>query len=151
MLSAVIFLTSTFSIAQVAINNDGSLPNSSAMLDVKASNAGFLPPRMTSSQRDAINTPAEGLLIYNTTTKCIELYKNNTWIPLRGDTGAPPPATATVTNPTTGEIWMDRNLGASHLASSSTDADAYGNLYQWGRLSDWHESRFSITTNLSSM
>ena len=36
-----------------------------------------------------------------------------------------------VTNPTTGKTWMDRNLGASQAATSSTDADAYGDLYQW--------------------
>ena len=36
--------------------------------------------------------------------------------------------TPVVTNPTTGEIWMDRNLGASQVATSSTDAAAYGDL-----------------------
>ncbi|MEA3447506.1 MAG: FISUMP domain-containing protein [Bacteroidota bacterium] len=38
-----------------------------------------------------------------------------------------------------GEIWMDRNLGASQQATSSTDYNAYGALFQWGRLSDGHE------------
>ena len=52
----------------------------------------------------------------------------------------------TVTNPTTGEIWMDRNLGASQVATSSTDAAAYGDLYQWGRLTDGHQIRTSGTT-----
>ena len=41
---------------------------------------------------------------------------------------------------------MDRNLGASQVATSSTDADAYGDLYQWGRSADGHESRTSSTT-----
>ena len=53
---------------------------------------------------------------------------------------------ATVTNPTTGKTWMDRNLGASQVATGSTDAAAYGDLYQWGRASDGHESRTSGTT-----
>ncbi len=52
-----------------------------------------------------------------------------------------------VTNPTTGEIWMDRNLGASQVATSSTDSDAYGDLYQWGRGTDGHEKRNSNTTS----
>jgi hypothetical protein len=39
----------------------------------------------------------------------------------------------------TGRIWMDRNLGASQVATSSTDYLAYGNFYQWGRGSDGHE------------
>jgi uncharacterized protein (TIGR02145 family) len=46
---------------------------------------------------------------------------------------------------------MDRNLGASQAATSSTDAAAYGDLYQWGRVADGHESRTSgTTTTLSS-
>lgn len=52
----------------------------------------------------------------------------------------------TVENPITGKIWMDRNLGASQIATSSTDDDAYGDLYQWGRGADGHEKRTSGTT-----
>jgi len=50
-----------------------------------------------------------------------------------------------VTNPVTGKTWMDRNLGASRAATSSTDVEAYGDLYQWGRAADGHESRTSGT------
>jgi uncharacterized protein (TIGR02145 family) len=46
----------------------------------------------------------------------------------------------------TGRIWMDRNLGATRVAQSSTDADAYGDLYQWGRAADGHQIRTSGTT-----
>ena len=42
-----------------------------------------------------------------------------------------------------GNIWMDRNLGATRVATSNKDAAAYGDLYQWGRDSDGHESRTS--------
>jgi len=52
--------------AQVSVNTDGSAPNSSAMLDVKSTTKGFLAPRMTLAQRDAITTPATGLAIYQT-------------------------------------------------------------------------------------
>ncbi|MFN5208897.1 MAG: hypothetical protein ACK5D8_05340, partial [Bacteroidota bacterium] len=56
-----------------------------------------------------------------------------------------------VTNATTGRVWMDRNLGASRVALSSTDALAYGDLYQWGRRADGHQCRNSPTTaDLSS-
>jgi hypothetical protein len=44
---------------------------------------------------------------------------------------------------TTGEIWMDRNLGASRVADSSTDSLAYGNFFQWGRFADGHQCRES--------
>jgi uncharacterized protein (TIGR02145 family) len=55
-----------------------------------------------------------------------------------------------VTNPTTGKTWMDRNLGASQVATSSTDALAYGDLYQWGRRADGHQCRNSNTTTMLS-
>ena len=55
-----------------------------------------------------------------------------------------------VYNPATGETWMDRNLGASQIATSSTDADAYGDLYQWGRAAEGHESRTSETTSTNA-
>jgi uncharacterized protein (TIGR02145 family) len=55
-----------------------------------------------------------------------------------------------VTNPVTGKTWMDRNLGASQVATSSTDANAYGDLYQWGRGADGHQCRNSATTTTLS-
>ncbi len=56
----------------------------------------------------------------------------------------------TVVNTTTGKCWMDRNLGASQVAASSTDSDAYGDLFQWGRLDDGHQDRGSETTETIS-
>jgi hypothetical protein len=55
-----------------------------------------------------------------------------------------------VTNPVTGKTWMDRNLGASRAATSSTDDQAYGDLYQWGRGADGHQCRNSATTSTLS-
>lgn len=56
-------------------------------------------------------------------------------------------AVVDVTNPMTGKTWMDRNLGASQVATNSTDAASYGDLYQWGRRADGHQCRNSSTTN----
>jgi uncharacterized protein (TIGR02145 family) len=56
----------------------------------------------------------------------------------------------TLSNPTTGRVWMDRNLGANQVASSPTDANAYGDIYQWGRGKDGHENRYSGTTSTLS-
>jgi len=55
-----------------------------------------------------------------------------------------------VTNAITGKVWMDRNLGATQVATSSTDANSYGDLYQWGRLKDGHQCRTSSTTSTAS-
>jgi hypothetical protein len=52
---------------------------------------------------------------------------------------------------TTGKIWMDRNLGATRVATSSTDQNSFGYLYQWGRSTDGHQIRTSpVTTTLSN-
>jgi hypothetical protein len=131
--------------AQVAINTDGSSAAASAMLDVKSTNKGFLPPRMTESERDAISSPADGLVIFNTTSDCLNFYAAGYWNETCGIPDVP-----TVYNPITGRTWMDRNLGASQVATSSTNAAAYGDLYQWGRLTDGHESRTSGTTSTNS-
>jgi uncharacterized protein (TIGR02145 family) len=55
-----------------------------------------------------------------------------------------------VLNPTTNKTWMNRNLGATQVATSSTDQNAYGDLYQWGRRTDGHQCRTSPTTGTLS-
>ena len=49
----------------------------SAAFQINSTTQGLLPPRMTTPQRDAIANPAEGLLIYNTTTDEINMYQNS--------------------------------------------------------------------------
>jgi len=49
-----------------------------------------------------------------------------------------------VYNTTTQKIWLDRNLGATQIATSLTDSAAYGDSYQWGRPFDGHQSRISL-------
>lgn len=61
-----------------------------------------------------------------------------------------PQETSTVTS-AGGQVWMDRNLGASRVATSVDDTEAFGDLYQWGRGTDGHEKRTSwISEHLSS-
>lgn len=52
----------------------GLTPNASAILDVQSTTKTFLPPRMTGAQSLAIVSPAEGSLIYNTTSKALNVY-----------------------------------------------------------------------------
>jgi uncharacterized protein (TIGR02145 family) len=60
--------------------------------------------------------------------------------------GGTPPVIPTVES-STGRTWMDRNLGATRVATSFDDVESYGNLYQWGRGNDGHEKRESAVTN----
>ena len=59
----------------------------------------------------------------------------------------------TVTSPYTAKVWMDRNLGATQVATSSTDAASFGDLYQWGRANDGGALRTApiVTTQLTDI
>jgi hypothetical protein len=57
---------------------------------------------------------------------------------------------AEILNPNTNRIWMDRNLGASRVATSFNDEASFGDLYQWGRGADGHQCRNSSTTTVLS-
>jgi hypothetical protein len=59
----------------VAIGNSGS----SAVADLNSTKKGFLPPRMTKAQRDAILNPEAGLMIYNTTTNKLNVFNGKVW------------------------------------------------------------------------
>ncbi|MEO6721054.1 MAG: hypothetical protein ABIN67_11815 [Ferruginibacter sp.] len=78
MLLIQLVFISKFYAQNIAINELGSLPDTSAMLDVSSTTKGFLVPRMTTTQQNAIPLPAKGLLIFNTTDNN---FKVNVGIP----------------------------------------------------------------------
>ncbi len=63
----------------VGINESGTNPDPSAGLDVNFVNKGLLPPRLTTAQRNAISSPANGLIVFNTETNCMEYYRPSGW------------------------------------------------------------------------
>ena len=75
-----IFTTVAATAQSVGINADGSTANTSAMLDVSSTTKGFLPPRMTTVQRDAIVSAATGLVLFNTTTNGLEYKSSTGWV-----------------------------------------------------------------------
>ena len=77
-----IFTTFATMAQSVGINADGSTADASAMLDVSSTTKGFLPPRMTTTERNAIGTPATGLVIFNTTTNGLEFKSSTGWTSL---------------------------------------------------------------------
>ena len=134
-------------------------PSSSAILELNSNSKGFLPPRMSDREKKLIQSPLPGLLIFNTSSNCLNFFDGTKWVELKGFITYPDSAVhcsviaevKDVVSPT-GRIWMDRNLGASRVATSSNDEDAFGDLYQWGRYSDGHQCRnSSITSTLSSI
>jgi uncharacterized protein (TIGR02145 family) len=143
--------------------NNSNIHNNGTELEIANTTQAFLPPHMTTAQRDAIASPAAGLTMYNTTVNCLQSWNGGLWV----DDGCAPTAsgptypsgsvfcssgatTVVEVISSTGKIWMDRNLGASQVATSSTDANSYGDVYQWGRGSDGHQCRNSATTSTLS-
>ncbi len=81
LLFAIILTLSTNIFAQgVGINTTGADADASAMLDVSSTTKGFLPPRMTEAEKNAISSPATGLLVYQTNgTSGLYYYKGSSW------------------------------------------------------------------------
>jgi len=66
--------------AQLGIGT--TAPDGSAILELKSSNSGFLPPRLTNEQRDLLTTPANGLVIYNYISQCVQVFNGLHWFDL---------------------------------------------------------------------
>ncbi len=84
LLGLFLIVPSVYLLAQVGINADNSSPDNSAMLDVKSTNKGLLPPRMTHAQMNTIEDPANGLIIYctdcsNSGSGALAMFMDGLW------------------------------------------------------------------------
>jgi len=157
--SLLIINISLFSSAQnVGIGT--TAPNASAQLDVTSTNSGFLPPRMTYVQRNAIVNPAAGLIVY--CTDCsggageMNYFNGNIWMNMTIATASNIVANLSVS--ICNQIWSTQNLNVStyedgtpipkveatstwaslttgaycyYNNDSATYAAVYGKLYNW--------------------
>lgn len=77
ILLVLLLMITAVTSAQIGI---GTLtPDFSSVLELKSKEKGFLPPRMTTSERNLITTAATGLLIYNTETAAFNFYDGSIW------------------------------------------------------------------------
>ncbi len=63
-------------------------PAPSSLVDMQATDRGLLVPRMSTLQRNAINTPAQGLLVYDTDLNCFYYYNATSWLSLCQSSGS---------------------------------------------------------------
>jgi uncharacterized protein (TIGR02145 family) len=167
LLTAILtFIGIHTAIAQVGIGTEA--PDDSAQLELQSTTKGFLPPRMSAAERNEINNPAQGLMIYCTncgTNGEAQLYNGTEWTTMTGGTtifgcgdkvtftyGGQSVTYGTIAG-TGNNCWLDRNLGATVVTSKdrsnySSEADyivaekaSFGDLFQWGRAADGHQLR----------
>ena len=82
LLMSLIFLLSSSAFSQnIGVNEDGSVPDGSAIVDMKSSSRGLLIPRMDTTAMNSINNPARGLIIYDTTTNLFYYNKGTAGSP----------------------------------------------------------------------
>jgi uncharacterized protein (TIGR02145 family) len=141
----------------LGINDDGSSPDSSAMLDVKSTTKGMLIPRMTTAQIAAIANPADGLQAYNTDNGKVYVFLSSAyaWKELGYGTGEiNPPLPSFVCGNLLVDLrdsksystvllgtqcWMAQNLNISIEGMIAKDCynnneyycDIFGGLYAW--------------------
>jgi hypothetical protein len=64
---------------KIIVGNGVSDAVASAQFQIDSTTCGFLPPRMTTTQKNAIATPASGLILYDSTTNKLQCYNGSTW------------------------------------------------------------------------
>lgn len=63
----------------VGIGETSITPHASSILELRSTLRGFLPPRLTTAERNAISSPATGLFLYNTSTNNLNFYDGTAW------------------------------------------------------------------------
>lgn len=127
-----------FRTGSVAIGGSTSAPitsvNASAQLEVISTAKGFLPPRMTTTQRDAITSPAAGLIIYNTTNNSLEIRSASAWLTLTTLTGTETLTSKTLTTPVL-SASSDATVPAAGTVRYNS---ASGGILQYSNASAWN-------------
>jgi Head domain of trimeric autotransporter adhesin/Chaperone of endosialidase len=91
--------------AQVGISATNTPPNASAMLDVSSTSKGLLPPRMSTAQRNAIASPADGLLVFDTNTQSYWFRQSGSWVNLLASASG---------------YWLPSGLGGDEIKNTNT-------------------------------
>lgn len=138
---------STFALSQVGINT--SNPDDGSVLQIDSTTGAFVPPRMTTTQMNAIPTPLEGAMVYNTTTNAYYVFKNNNWTPQSNRTLIVNREFPTNNNAilTPNNTYVDFPIGNSNTISNNIDLY---NVTANGTISINQTGNYLFTASLSS-
>ena len=123
-------------LAQTAINKTNTPAHPSAMLDVASTSRGLLMPRMTTAQRNAIVSPATGLMVYDLTTKTTWYYDTQ-WKQL-----------ATVGTSDSSFVFMNNTPTSYNMANALIISDSAGFIYDSGGPVGGYGNSEDITTGI---
>ncbi|MES2431432.1 MAG: hypothetical protein V4556_10865 [Bacteroidota bacterium] len=117
--------------AQVGIGTN--TPNASSVLELSSINKAFIPPRMTTQQRDQISGPVAGMMIFNTTVTCVEIYRGSSWFNVcTGTSSTPAPSSNDVASVnliahwTFDDTYAERISGVAGAATGTVTKNASG-------------------------
>jgi hypothetical protein len=113
----LLLIINSLTAQNVGINT--TTPATSAALDITATDKGLLVPRMTTTQRTAIASPATGLLVYDNTLSAFYYYNGSAWVSLAADNLGNHTAT------------QNLNIGSNYINNGTTNyglqLDAFSN------------------------
>ncbi|MEP7229669.1 MAG: hypothetical protein ABI691_05425 [Ginsengibacter sp.] len=157
LVTLLTFAVSSKSFAQnVAVNADGSNPDTSAMLDVSSTTTGFLMPRMTTTQQNAIVLPAKGLSIFNTTLNTITINTGTSLSPVWTSLNAGSIDTSSIANFSTkvrslisGSAPITYSNGLIGITQATTSTNGYLSSTDWNTFNNKASAAnlWSITGN----
>lgn len=131
----------------VGINATGSAPGSSAMLDVSSTTKGVLIPRMSTSQRDGIASPENGLMIYNTDCNSFNYYNGSSWVPMNSLAGNAPSTPGSITGSTS---QCANATGVAYSVTAVSGATSYTWTTPSGGTIASGQGTNSVTVNFGS-
>ena len=161
IISSMVIMSAQMNGQNVGIGADVFTPDNSALVEIRGTK-GLLIPRMTTIQRDSMSsssTPAQSLLIFNTTSECFETYINNRWRQIWCNCGTTVIYNGviyntiqigdqcwfkenlrttkyndgtSITNITNNSTWTSTTSGAYCCYDNNpSNCDTYGALYNW--------------------
>lgn len=125
----------------IVYDKNGNTPmSSSALLEMRTSTKGMLPPRLTTTEINSITSPAQGLMAYDTDLKCMKIFDGSVWNCLGSSVsiGSTPLSSSYAFGPT----------GNSTNEGYGIAVDASGNIYVAGYFYD--TITFGVSSTLTS-